>query len=316
MSLGKLEKVNLRSVWEHEAQDFTPWLAREDNLAELGRTIGMELEFVAQEQSVGSYSADIVCKDTLSQSFVLIENQLEKTNHTHLGQILTYAAGVNAKAVVWVASKFTDEHRAAMDWLNEITEEDFGFFALEIELWRIGNSSPAPKFNVVSRPNDWRKGMADTPSHVGVLSDTKRRYQVYWAGLRNFLSERSGTMLRSQKPLPQHWTNLAIGRSGFSMAATASIEKQRIGAEVYMQPRDIDPKEAFAILSREREEIEKELSFSLEWQELPDAKGSRVVIFKHDIDVADEASWPSQFEWLAHKLEKLHDVLGPRIKKL
>lgn len=133
-SLGKLEKVDLREGWETEAQDFTPWLARVENLEELGRAIGLELEVVAQEQHIGPYRADLVCKDAVTQGFVLIENQLEKTNHNHLGQILTYAAGLGAKTVVWVAERFTDDHRAALDWLNEITEEDYGFFALEIEI--------------------------------------------------------------------------------------------------------------------------------------------------------------------------------------
>lgn len=315
MSLGKLEKVDLRSVWENEAQHFTPWLAKDENLAELGETIGMELELVGQEQFVGPYRADILCKDTLTGHYVLIENQLEKTDHNHLGQILTYAAGLSAKAIVWVASTFTDEHRAALDWMNEITAEDYGFFGLEIELWRIGNSQPAPKFNVVSRPNDWRKSVADNPN-LGKLSDTKLLYQRYWTGFRDFLASRKGTTLRSQKPLPQHWTNLAIGRSGFWMSATASIEKQRIGAEINIRPKDIDPKGAFASLLADKDAIEQKMGFEVEWQELPEAASSRIAAFNQNVDVADEQSWPTQFEWLADRLEKLHDVLGPRIKKL
>jgi len=275
----------------------------------------MELELVAQEQFVGPYRADILCKDTLTGHYVLIENQLEKTDHNHLGQILTYAAGLSAKAIVWVSSTFTDEHRAALDWMNEITAEDYGFFGLEIELWKIGDSMSAPKFNVVSRPNDWRKSVADTPN-LGKLSDTKLLYQGYWSGFRDFLSGRKGTVLRSQKPLPQHWTNLAIGRSGFWMAAVASIEKQRIGAEVNIQPKDINPKSAFASLLADKDEIEQKLGFAVEWQELPDAKSSKIAVLMQDVDVASEDSWPSQFAWLADKLEKFHDVLGPRIKKL
>lgn len=315
MNLGELKKIDVRTVWGNEASHFTPWLAKDENLAILGQAIGMELELVAQEQYVGPYRADILCKDTLTQGYVLIENQLEKTDHCHLGQIMTYAAGLNASAIVWIASTFTDEHRAAMDWLNEITLENFGFFGLEIELWKIGDSLPAPKFNVVSSPNDWRKTIVESQV-MGKLSDTKQLYLRYWDGFKHFLSERPNTVLRSQKPSPQHWTNLAIGRSGFTLSATASVEKQRLGAEIYIQPKDIDPKTAFHALLSSRQEIEDALGFPLEWQELPEAKGSRIVVFRQDVDIALEASWPSQFVWLAENLEKLHYVFGPRIKKL
>ncbi len=157
MSLGKLERVDLHDIWGHEASGFTPWLARDEHLAELGQTIGMKLELVGQEMGIGSFRADILCKDSLTQNHVIIKSQLENTNHTHLGQILIYAAGLGAKTVVWVAKQFNEEHRAAFDWLNNISKEDAKFFALEIELWRIGESPAAPKFNVVSKPNEWQR---------------------------------------------------------------------------------------------------------------------------------------------------------------
>lgn len=155
--LGRLEKAELRQAWNNEAGDFTPWLAEPDNLVLLGEAVGLELELEAQEKNVGPFRADILCKDTLTGNWVLIENQLERTDHLHLGQLLTYAAGLKAVTIVWIAERFTDEHRVALDWLNEITNETINFFGLEIELWRIGDSPMAPKFNVVSQPNDWTK---------------------------------------------------------------------------------------------------------------------------------------------------------------
>ena len=155
--LARLERVDLREEWKTEAQDFTPWLAQADNLAVLSETLDMELETAGQEPSVGLFRADILCRDTLDDSWVLIENQLERTDHTHLGQLLTYAAGLQTVTIIWVAATFTDEHRAALDWLNEITDERFRFFGLEVELWRIGNSPAAPKFNIVSKPNEWAR---------------------------------------------------------------------------------------------------------------------------------------------------------------
>lgn len=315
-NLGKLEKVDLREGWDSEAQDFTPWLAREENLEELGRAIGLELEVVAQEQNVGSYRADLVCKDAVTQGFVLIENQLEKTNHNHLGQILTYAAGLGAKTVVWVAERFTDDHRAALDWLNEITEEDYGFFALEIELWRIGNSPPAPKFNVVSKPNDWRRAVVDTARATGDMPERKRLYLRYWTEFREFLLQHPGMPLRPQKPSSDHWTTYAIGRSGFWLSAVASIEKQRLGAEMFIRPRDMDPKEVFRRLEKDKQAIETDAAFPLEWQELPDAKGSRIVSYLTGVQLDDQKDWPRQFEWLANRLEGLDRALRKRVRAL
>jgi hypothetical protein len=150
--LGRLRKVAIRDIWEHEQQDFTPWLAREANIKLLGETLGLDLEVEAQEKNVGPFRADILCKDTTEKDrWVLIENQLEKTDHCHLGQLLTYASGLQAVTIVWIADRFTEEHRATLDWLNEITDDRFNFFGLEIELWKIGDSQIAPKFNVVSK---------------------------------------------------------------------------------------------------------------------------------------------------------------------
>jgi hypothetical protein len=147
--LGRLQKVDLREAWVSEANDFTPWLAQEENLKLLGDTIGIELELESQEKSVGPFRADILCKDTVTDNWVLIENQLERTDHTHLGQLLTYAAGLNAVTIVWIAERFTEEHRATLDWLNERTDEKINVFGLEVELWRIGDSPIAPKFNII-----------------------------------------------------------------------------------------------------------------------------------------------------------------------
>jgi hypothetical protein len=157
MNLGRLERVSLRVVWSSESGDFTPWLERAENLKLLGETIGLELECEAQEKEVGPFRADILCKDTATNNWVLIENQLERTDHIHLGQLLTYAAGLDAVTIVWITERFIEEHRAALDWLNEKTERGINFFGLEVELWRIGDSAIAPKFNIVSEPNEWTR---------------------------------------------------------------------------------------------------------------------------------------------------------------
>jgi hypothetical protein len=188
-NLGRLKKVDLREAWESEAGDFTPWLAQEENIALLSDTIGIDLEVEAQEKNVGPFRADILCKDTATDHWVLIENQLEKTDHTHLGQLMTYAAGLNAVTIVWIADRFTDEHRAALDWLNDITNETFNLFGLKVELWRIGNSPIAPKFNIVSKPNDWTKSLAVAASQVesAGLSEARLLNLEYWTEFRERL---------------------------------------------------------------------------------------------------------------------------------
>ncbi|WP_415714466.1 hypothetical protein [Roseibium sp.] len=160
VELGNLERVELRDIWASEAADFTPWLARAENLSILGDTLNIDLELEAQEKSVGPFRADILCKDIGNDNWVLVENQLERTDHSHLGQLLTYASGLQAVTIVWIAAHFTDEHRSTLDWLNKITDESFRFFGLEVELWRIGDSPAAPKFNIVSKPNDWSRSVA------------------------------------------------------------------------------------------------------------------------------------------------------------
>lgn len=151
ISLGKLQKVEIRKIWPKEDANFTPWLAREENISLLSEELNLELEVQAQEERVGPFRADILCKDITSDHYILIENQFGKTDHGHLGQILTYASGLNALTVIWIAEKFVDEHRAALDWLNSITDESVSFFGIEIELYKIGDSDPAPMFNIVSK---------------------------------------------------------------------------------------------------------------------------------------------------------------------
>ena len=190
--LARLERVELRTVWADEAQDFTPWLAQPENLAVLSDALGMELETEGQEERVGPFRADILCRDTGDDSWVLIENQLERTDHNHLGQLLTYAAGLQTVTIIWVARTFTEEHRAALDWLNEITDERFRFFGLETELWRIGNSPAAPKFNIVAKPNEWTRSVGQATKTGGINQRAANsQHQRFWGQLNAHLQAKN-----------------------------------------------------------------------------------------------------------------------------
>lgn len=257
--LGKLVRIELRDIWSSESSDFTPWLAREDNLLTLGETLGLELELEAQEKAVGPFRADILCKDIGTNAWVLIENQLERTDHSHLGQLLTYASGLEAVTIVWIAARFTEEHRSTLDWLNRITNETFRFFGVEVELWRIGGSPAAPRFNIVSKPNNWNKLVTQAARAIdeSELTDTKSLQLAYWTALGKALVSKVGPFANERKPQPQSWMNYPIGRTGFSINASMARPKRQIRAALYMS--NPHAKAFFHLLHEQKSSIESEL---------------------------------------------------------
>ncbi len=318
-TLGRLQKVELHEAWTTESGDFTPWLAKEENLSLLGETIGIELELDSQEKDVGPFRADILCKDTATDNWVLIENQLERTDHTHLGQLLTYAAGLNAVTIVWIAERFTAEHRAALDWLNEKTDEKINFFGLEIELWQIGDSPIAPKFNIISQPNDWFRAVQKAAAGDGEISAHKQFQLKFWTAFKQYMEEK-GSFVRCQKPLPQHWTNHAIGRSGVHLDSIISswnsetgMKGPEIRAELYLDGPNA--KHEFAALEKQKESIEKALGFALTWHN-PENKAACRLYTRQSYNFMDETSWTEQFEWLRARLETMHKVFAPIMKSI
>jgi Domain of unknown function (DUF4268) len=313
--LGRLERVELRAVWLFEGRDFTPWLAREDNIALLSDAIGLDLAVESTEKGVGPYRADILCKDTGSGDWVLIENQLERTDHIHLGQLLTYAAGLEAATVVWVARNFTEEHRAAMDWLNQITDIRFNFFGLEIELWRISDSPVAPKFNVVSKPNDWSKVVrqAAESSAAGNLSENQQLHLDFWTQFKQFMDERNNS-LRVSKPSTDYWQNVSLGRGAFLLSAQNGMRDGRSSVMLWIGGPQ---KQAFYhLLLARKSELEQLLGFgALKWEELPKNKESHVVLVRTSRPT-DRSTWPELDLWFAQTLEKMHAVFGPIIRDL
>lgn len=307
ISIGHLEQVDLRRAWMSEAGDFTPWLAKPENLRLLGDTIKMELELEAQEKNVGPFRADLLCKDTANNDWVLIENQLERTDHSHLGQVLTYAAGLKAATVVWIAREFTEEHRAALDWLNEITGEHFSFFGLEIELWKIGNSPMAPKFNVVCKPNDWTK------PPPGPVTDTQALQHEYWTGVMELLRNRKSG-IKPTKPAAQSWCTLAVGRSNFTLTVAMNTLKGWI--QVNLSCLGDDALAHFRLLQQQKQSIEQELGGPLEWEELPGKKEKRLALRLYDLKPLDRDDWPRQHAWLADKVDTFYKVFSPRVKAL
>ena len=310
-----MESVDLREAWKREDGNFTPWLAEEENIVLLGNAIGIDLEIEAQEKQVGKFRADILCKDTATDQWVLVENQLEDTNHIHLGQLITYAAGLSAVTVIWIAKEFRDEHRAALDWLNEITPDEIRFFGIEIELWRIGDSPIAPKFNIVSKPNDWTKPSSGVKRRFAAsITPTKQLQLEYWEALHEVMKQSDDSAVRPTKPLPQHWQQFSIGRSYFHLQTLANTRDKSIGVQLTLAGDDA--KGHFGLLSDEKDEIEQEAGKKFEWRELPDNKESRINLHSKKWDPADRESWPDQHEWLFRELQNFHKVFAARIKQL
>lgn len=315
-ALGRLERLDLRYAWSSEAGSFTPWLAQEENLALLSETIGIDLELEAQEQQVGPFRADVLCRDSGTQTWVLIENQLERTDHIHLGQLLTYAAGLNAVTIVWIAQEFREEHRAALDWLNEITDDQFSFFGLEVELWQIGNSEPAPKFNIVCQPNDWIKKVRD--AGVRTLTDTKLNQLKFWSAFREYMSDNSS--LRCTKPLPQPYMPISIGKTGFLLSAVAATYEvdvpdgiSAIRAELVLCSKDA--KFYYDIFESEREQINADFGEPLQWYRPEQGRNCKIFV-RRPAEIMDQTKWQEYHEWLRIKLEALHKTFFDRIRNL
>lgn len=314
ITLGRLTKVELRDIWKSESQDFTPWLAQPENITALAEALSMELEIEAREREVGPFRADLLCKDLIDDSWVLIENQLERTDHSHLGQLLTYAAGLQTVTIVWIASRFTEEHRAALDWLNEITDERFKFFGVEVELWRIGDSIAAPKFNIVSKPNEWTRSITQASRRIEseALSETKKVQLDFWIALQRALEGHA--FLRSRKPRPQHWTTYSIGRTGMHLGAILDSQKSRIAVELYLG--DENAKSFFGQLKVDQVAIEAELGHAPAWMELPSRRACRIVSYRSVTDPLDEASWPELIAWISKTLEAYYRAFHKRVLKL
>lgn len=309
---GKLEKVDLHELWNGEGSEFNPWLAQEENIAELGNTIGMELEVQQQEHKVGLFQADILCKDILTDQFVLIENQLDRTDHSHLGQLMTFAAGLEAATVIWIARSFSEEHMAALDWLNNITGESFNFFGIEIEAYRIGNSLPAPNFNVVVKPNDWTKQVRKSAS-IQKISDGKLLQQQYWQGLKSYM-ELNNSFVKLPPPPPNSWFNISLGRSNYFLSVAQNSRDNSINIMLSI----IGPK-AKEDFDRLYEIAYKdsilEVSQDLIWDRMQ--KNIRCAItLKAFADFTEKEDWPNQFTWFKENLEKFDRYFRPKINEL
>ncbi len=307
MKLGKLEKVkDLRSVWKHEANDFTNWLAEEENLNTLGEEIGIDIELISTEAKTGSFSTDILAVESNTNYKIIIENQLESTDHDHLGKIITYASGHDAKTIIWIVKEAREEHRQAIDWLNEHTDEEINIFLCKIELWEIGDSPIAPKFQIVSSPNNWSKTVKR--SSTSSAADNNMIQYEYWTKLNEEI-DKNYPMFKSRKPLGKPWHDLTIGRP---LAYIKLIFKTQ-PSEMKVKLTIPDSKEFFDYLYDSKDEIESELCYELDWKRLDDNKVSHIEIMEKS-DINDYSKWDENIKWHLSRASEFHEVFADRVK--
>lgn len=300
MKLGKIKRIHdLRMIWPHEANSFTKWLAKEENLSKLGEDIGIDLVLEERESSVGNFSVDIFANEESTGRKVIIENQLEDTDHDHLGKLITYASGKGAEVIVWVVKRARDEHRQAIEWLNQHTDTSLGFFLVEIELWQIDDSAIAPKFNVIERPNDWAKQMKNSEN----LSDRKQMLLKFWNGFNDYIAKSDifKNDFTIRKAQPDHWYDLSVGNSSYHICMTISAQKKRISCGVYIP----DNKDLFHTFEDNKDIFQKEFGENGDWKEA--AKATRIVIYK-GFDLYNETKWEEAYAWFVENAIKTKRV--------
>lgn len=307
-NLGKIKKIELRKAWSHEASDFTNWLAEEENLRLLSDEIGVDIKLIQTEATVGKFNADILAEEENTGNKIIIENQLEQTNHDHLGKIITYASGFDASMIIWVVKGAREEHRQAVDWLNEHTDEYLAFFLIKVELWQIGDSPFAPKFEVISKPNDWAKTVKQSVGGNKLTKTTAQQLE-FWEQFKIY-AENHKTNLRIQKPSPQHWLNINIGSSHAHISLTLNSFDEVIRTELYIP----DNKDTYHFLEKQKKEIEKELGHRVEWMELPGKKASRIKVELPGL-VEKTDDWERYFEWMQETAEEFHKIFSKLLKK-
>lgn len=301
-NLGKIRRVtDLRSIWPHEALDFTKWLCEEDNLAILSEEIGIDIELQERESGVGKFNVDIYAKESNTDRKIIIENQLEDSNHDHLGKIITYASGKDAEVIIWIVKKARDEHRQAIEWLNQHTDNKIVFFLLEIQLWQIDDSISAPKFCIIESPNEWAK----TEKEAEGWNARQHFNCEYWTGFKDYASEKHPDLFPklTHKANPDNWYDVSIGNRYCFISLNITATKKTIDAGIYIP----DNKEFYHQMLDHKDEIESSIGAKLTWREA--TKASRFINYEK-INVSDKKTWPQCWEWHCQQCLKIFNMIS------
>lgn len=308
VELGDLKQVAIRQLWPYEARDFTPWLV--ENIDRLSEAIGLDLEVSAREAGVGDFSLDILAKDLGTGRSVIIENQFGATDHDHLGKLITYAAGTDATAIIWITESIRDEHRQAIEWLNRRTDGDLHFFAVVLEAVQIDESRPAIMFKPVVYPNEWQRTTREKVEHQA--SPRGESYRAFFQGLIDELREKYH-FTGAKAGQPQNWYTFKSGIQGIGYG-TSFARGGRVRVEVYIDQSDGDLNKAlFDGLFEERSDIERLVGESIEWERLDAARACRIAIYREGSIEMPESALLDIRSWAIQRLLTLKQVIGPRV---
>lgn len=307
MKIIKQKQISPRKMWHNEAKDFTPWLA--ENIEELAEIIGMELEVIGQEVAVGPYSADILAKDMNTGEYVVIENQLEKTNHDHLGKSITYASVLNAKTIIWVASTFTEEHKKALDWLNDNTNEDLAFYGIQLELWQVGEDTASVRFNIVSQQS---YDVKTIKKKTEAETESSRTQLLFWTRFKEKLQE-TKHISKLQTPKGRYWYDVSIGKSYIHISNFCNTWNNIVGVRLYIENKMADV--YFPALLARKTEINKALGFEPVWDANPTAKDKTIAV-QASIDYEDTQKYGQALDWMVQTTLRFYEVFSKEVKNL
>lgn len=307
--LGKIKNVDLRNIWKKEDKEFTPWL--KENIDLLSEKLGIEVIDTQTEEKIGDFKLDIIGKDANTNKFVAVENQLESTDHNHLGQLITYSAGVNAGIIIWIAKELREEHKNALEWLNENSISEISFFGVEVHAISIDNSNPAVDFRVIVKPNDWERNIKSSTTRT----DTEISYVDFYSKLVDFYSE-VNPKFRKVKAQPQSWLNFGAGKGGLYFGWAFRMGS-RFSVELYIDTGDeIENKRIFDELKKYKDELGIK---GVEWEDLETKRACRIVIYRKTsgpIKSLKDREKDDLINWGAEQMRTLSDTFSRYINKI
>ncbi len=310
-SLGNLRRLTteeMRRIWPREEQDLSPWVA--ENIDALNEVLNLQIEIEGREEYVGNFRIDLVGTDHLSQVSVVVENQFGRSNHDHLGKLITYSAAREAGIMIWIANEIQTAHRNTVDWLNRVTPEDMTFYGVELEVLQIDGSKPAPDFRVVAGTPERRRAVGP-----GETSPRNNLYLDFFDKLRRRILDIQPNFTRA-KALPQSWWSLGIGRSGFSLSFPFTLDNEFRVQVLIDVGKGENNKIAFSELEEKRKHIEERIGQELVWDPYPKSRAFRIYLATSGTIDDRKERLAEIIEWAAPLAVKFREVFGPLVKNI
>lgn len=304
--LGRLEKLDLRDIWPHEAYQLTPWLLENSDV--ISEALGIDLELSVAEHPVGSFSLDLLGRDLTNDCVLIVENQLTPTDHDHLGKLVTYAAGTDAGTVIWLAPRFREEHRQALDLLNDLGGDRVRFFGIELSAVRIGGSKPAPMVQIRAQPNDWHAHVSAS-ARATQASGKAAIYRQFWTRFLERVAVEHPTWTNASKPQTASWLSMPCPFKGGSGYVSSFAQGGKVRVELYIDSPQGETADAiYGMLHERARDLETVFGGALVFEELPDRRASRIAVYR-DGDVSETTLHDEYIDWMFDTGERLRRAI-------